>query len=74
MRKEQVTIGALYIAKVSNKMTVVEILNERLLGKGWTAKNRMTGRNIYIRSARRLRQEIDESDLSKFLELVRLDK
>lgn len=74
MRREQVKIDGLYLAKVSNKMTVVRILNARLIGKGWTAKNQRTGRNIFILSARRLRQEIAESDLAKFIELVRLGK
>lgn len=70
MRREQVKIGGLYLAKVSNKLAVVRILNARLIGKGWTAKNQCTGRNVFILSARRLRREIDESNLGKFIELL----
>lgn len=54
MKKEQVKIGALYVAKVSGKMTTVKIEAESCFG-GWDAVNMSTGRKVGIKSARRLR-------------------
>lgn len=54
MRKSEVEIGGLYIAKISNKLTTVRIHNESMYG-GWNAKNEATGRWIRIKSAAKLR-------------------
>ena len=56
MKKNEVMIGSRYMAKVSDKVTVVRIDSESQYG-GWNATNLMTGREIRIRSAQRLRRE-----------------
>ena len=56
MKKNEVKIGSRYMAKVSDKVTVVRIDSESQYG-GWNATNLMTGREIRIRSAQRLRRE-----------------
>jgi hypothetical protein len=55
--KNDVKIGALYAAKVSDKIAHVRIDSENDLG-GWNATNTETGRSIRIKSAARLRREI----------------
>lgn len=57
MKKAEVKIGALYIAKVSGCLTHVRIVCESASG-GWHAINVRTGRDIYIRGAQRLRKEV----------------
>jgi len=53
MVKKDVTIGATYVCKVSNKLTTVKILRESDYG-GWDARNEDTGRAVRIKTARRL--------------------
>jgi hypothetical protein len=55
MRKEQVTIGGKYVAKISGKMTVVQIESQHRSG-GWTATNTQTGKPVRIRTAGKLRK------------------
>jgi hypothetical protein len=57
MKKNEVRIGAVYLAKVSGALTQVRIASECMSG-GWYAVNLATGRTIRIRSAARLRQEV----------------
>lgn len=54
MKKAEVQIGEHYIAKVSGKLTVVQIHEEATNG-GWHAINLTTGHGVRIRSAARLR-------------------
>jgi hypothetical protein len=54
MKKRDVVIGGVYLAKVSDRMTHVRIERESMFG-GWDATNLATGRLIRIRSAARLR-------------------
>lgn len=54
MKKEQVTIGARYIAKVSGKLAEVRIDSENAHG-GWNATNVGTRKKVRIKSAQRLR-------------------
>lgn len=56
MKKNEIKVGATYIAKVSNKLVKVQIVGARL--QGWTAKNLETNRLIWIKSAQRLRSEV----------------
>lgn len=52
--KINVKIGGKYKAKVGGFNTTVTILRESPT-KGWYARNERTGREVYIRSAQRLR-------------------
>jgi len=55
MRKSEVLIGAVYIAKVSGKLARVRVDRVSELG-GWDATNTETGRKVHIRGAMRLRR------------------
>lgn len=57
MRKTEVEIGAVYLAKVSGKLVEVRIESKCEFG-GWYGKNIVTGRVIRLRSAMRLRRRI----------------
>lgn len=57
MRQKDVRIGGRYVAKISNRLTTVEILGDAI-GSGWIAKNINTGRRIRIKSAAKLREEV----------------
>lgn len=57
MKKTDVEIGKTYAAKVSGKIVPVRILRTSRHG-GWVAENTRTGREVRIRSAARLRQEL----------------
>ncbi len=54
MKKDDVAIGATYIAKVSGRLATVRIDRESPHG-GWEATNAETGRAVRIKSAQRLR-------------------
>ena len=55
MKKQDVSIGATYIAKVSGVLAKVRIDRESPYG-GWHGTNLTTGREIRIRGAARLRR------------------
>lgn len=57
MRKADVKIGGIYIAKVSNKLTRVRIVIESQYG-GWDAMNIETNRAVRIKTAARLRRDV----------------
>jgi len=57
MKKKDVEIGRKYMAKVSRQMTVVKILDESPYG-GWRARNVLTGREVRVKSAARLRYPV----------------
>lgn len=57
MRKSDVKIGNVYVAKVSDKLVDVRIDGISRLG-GWQATNLHTGRIIRIKSAAKLRYEV----------------
>lgn len=57
MRKAEVKIGGMYLAKVSGHLVGVRITGESRFG-GWDARNTTTGREVRIRNAGRLRSEI----------------
>lgn len=58
MKTREVEIGSVYTAKVSGKVTNVRILRVNPFGVGWVGVNLLTGREVHIRSARRLRRRI----------------
>ena len=53
MKKNEVRIGGVYAAKVSDKVVSVRI--DAVKGTGWSATDLATGKTIYIKSAQRLR-------------------
>ena len=57
MKKDEVQIGRVYLAKVTNKVVSVRIDKENHLG-GWNATNLETGKGIRIKSAQKLRGEV----------------
>ena len=54
MKKNEVKIGSVYTAKVSDKVVDVRIDGENRHG-GWNATNLATGKKIHIKSPQRLR-------------------
>lgn len=57
MKKDQVQIGQLYAAKITDKIVPVRIDAEHKDG-GWTATNTQTNRKVRIKSAQKLRNKI----------------
>jgi len=57
MKKNEVQIGSVYTAKVTNKVVQVRIDAESRYG-GWDATNLETGKKVRIRSAQRLRAAV----------------
>jgi hypothetical protein len=64
VRNNEVKIGGVYWAKVSERIVKVRVVSESTFG-GWQAVNERTGRQILIRSGRRLRGEADVSSIVK---------
>jgi hypothetical protein len=56
MKKVEISIGGLYVAKISERLVIVKIKDESSYG-GWDAVNTATGRVVRIRSAAKLRRE-----------------
>ncbi len=59
MKKQDVQIGSVYIAKVSGALTKVRIDRQSPYG-GWQGTNLATGREVRIRGAARLRRPAKE--------------
>ena len=57
MQKHNVKVGSTYSVKVSGTLTKVRITREHNRG-GWCGTNLATGREIRIRTAARLRSEV----------------
>ena len=57
MKKHEVKVGGRYVAKVSDKLTLVRIDRENPHG-GWDATNEKTGKPVRIKSAQRLRSAV----------------
>jgi hypothetical protein len=58
MHKQDIHIGSTYIVKVSGTLAKVRITREHQRG-GWYGTNLATGREIRIRTAARLRKEVN---------------
>jgi len=56
MRRDEVQIGKVYLAKVNGKLTQVRLDAESLYG-GWDGTNLATGKKVRIKSPQRLRGE-----------------
>ena len=57
MLKREVHIGGHYVAKVSNRLVTVRITGESRFG-GWVGVNTVTGREVHIKTAGRLRKQV----------------
>jgi hypothetical protein len=60
MKKHEVKLGGQYLAKVSGKVVVVHIDGENPHG-GWDATNVQTKKKVRVKSAQRLRHEVQKS-------------
>lgn len=58
MLKRDVKIGGFYAAKVSERVVPIHLVGESRFG-GWDATNVKTGRAIRIKSAAKLRFEVE---------------
>ena len=59
MKKVDVSIGKIYVVKVSGKLVPVRLAREASYG-GWFGVNMATAREVRIRSAAKLRRELSE--------------
>jgi hypothetical protein len=57
MKKDEVKVGGVYAAKVSDKVVPVRLDSESQYG-GWIGTNLKTGKQVRIKSAQRLRAEV----------------
>jgi hypothetical protein len=57
MKKDEIEVGGLYAAKVSDRIVKVRIDSSNTRG-GWNATNTATGKRIRIKSAQRLRRAV----------------
>lgn len=58
MKARDVKIGAVYAVKVSGKIQPVKILEKHKYSVAWYGRNLNTQREVYIKSAAKLRYEI----------------
>lgn len=72
MKKEDIKIGQVYAAKVSDKVVTVRIEKENPRG-GWEAINLHTNRPVRIKSAQRLRHAIQRDDVADTVKAVASD-
>jgi hypothetical protein len=61
VKQRDVKLGGTYAAKVSERIVPVRLDRETTYG-GWIATNLFTGREVRIRSAQRLRFEVEQSE------------
>lgn len=59
MKTKEITIGGYYTAKISGRLTVVQIICTNHNG-GWDAQNTKTGKTVRIRSSRKLRMAVPQ--------------
>jgi hypothetical protein len=64
MQKNEVKLGGVYTAKVTNKLVQVRIDAESRYG-GWDATNMTTGKKVRIKSAQRLRAAVGDDGAKK---------
>lgn len=74
MRRSEVMLNHIYAAKVSGKLVSVRILTRALFSDGWIAINLATGREICIRTAARLRWEVEPGYLEQIQQFPLGDK
>ena len=61
MKKDDVKVGQEYLVKVSDRVVPVRVDAEHASGKGWVGTNVVTGRQVRIKSAQRLRRPVVET-------------
>ena len=61
MKNSEVVIGEKYIARISGKITLVEVLGKGY-PKGWIGKNLATDREVYFKTGGRLRKPVREKN------------
>jgi len=64
MKKNEITIGAIYSAKVSGRIVPVKIVKVNPHG-GWDAVNLTTKKSVRIKSAQRLRRRVSDPKAPK---------
>ena len=64
MKKNEIKVGGMYRAKVSDKVVTVRIESTHTKG-GWNATNTATGKRIRIKSAQRLRGAVKGGSKAK---------
>ena len=64
MKKKDVTIGGVYMVRVSGLLSPVKVEATCLYG-GWTGRNLATGREVRIRTAAKLRQPLNEEQVGR---------
>jgi hypothetical protein len=67
MLKRDVQVGRVYVAKISNRLVPVQLIQAYRGYNGrtyWRALNLATGRTVRINSAAKLRREVDPDRLS----------
>lgn len=57
MRKHEIEVGGIYLAKVSRRVVSVRIIATNPAG-GWIATNTATGRLVRIKTGARLRERV----------------
>jgi len=73
MRKEDVIMDQIYLVKVSNNIVPVRLTSLIDMG-GWYGENLITGRNIRIKTAGRLRRMISEDESNKIIKSSEITK
>lgn len=73
MKKANVNVGGMYLAKVSSKLTTVKIDSVCTHG-GWNATNTTTGREVHIKTAARLRRAVFANPRSEIMQQSRDDR
>ncbi len=69
MKNNDVKVGGLYMAKVSDKLVTVRIESAHTKG-GWNATNTATGKRIHFKSAQRLRGKAKKTTDAKTAEAI----
>ncbi len=66
MRKAQIEVGGVYEVRVSGNLVPVRIRGKHYIS-GWDAENVLTGREIRVRTAARLRRAMSEDQVQDAL-------
>ena len=69
--KSEVVIGERYVARLGQFFAVV-LINSVGHRSGWNATNLVTGREVHIKSAQKLRRVATDADVARFVQ-VRAD-
>ena len=70
MKKSEITLGAFYQAKISGRLTVIQLDYESEYG-GWYGTNLATSKQVRIRSAAKLRKQVSRPAAEFFQESTR---